>query len=62
MQKVSVYIYIWNELRSNDRFGLNSVKLVYSTLFLLKPAQARNAVRVCCIFVLDFRKRAKSDE
>ena len=24
MQKVNVDVYIWNELRSNDRFGLNT--------------------------------------
>ena len=23
MQKVNVDVYIWNELRSNDRFGFN---------------------------------------
>ena len=24
MQKVNVDVYIWNELRSNDRFGLKT--------------------------------------
>ena len=35
-------------------FLLSPPKLLYSTLFLLKPTQAHNAVWVCCIFALDF--------
>ena len=33
MQKVNVYVHIWNELRSNDRFGLKG-SLVDSLCFL----------------------------
>ena len=31
MQKVNVYVHIWNELRSNDRFGINATLLIAST-------------------------------
>ena len=31
MQKVNVYVHIWNELRSNDRFGINAILLIAST-------------------------------
>jgi hypothetical protein len=29
MQKVNVYVHIWNELRSNDRFGFNFLSYIY---------------------------------
>ena len=33
MQKVNVDVHIWNELRSNDRFGFNPLLIVFYTGF-----------------------------
>ena len=53
MQKVNVDVYIWNELRSNDRFGLNTqhvgiVVFVGSVGF--KPSKTTLYARVVFVY------------
>ena len=39
MQKVNVDVYIWNELRSNDRFGLNTQHVSIVVFVGFKPSK-----------------------
>ena len=39
MQKVNVDVYIWNELRSNDRFGLNTQHVGIVVFVGFKPSK-----------------------
>ena len=56
MQKVNVDVYIWNELRSNDRFGLNTqhVGIVDIVVFVgyRKKRQKRHFTHMSFSFIL----------